>query len=82
MALPDGRVCWHHRVDFEGSQPTGKSVEQIVSAGFSGIQEFNDVISAVALTKQTAAEAIEEYDSAQEAQQNVEEESVEGPSEL
>ena len=64
MALTDGRVRWHHRVDFEGSQPTGKSIEQMVSAGFAAVEKFSDVVSSVAITKQTALSAIEEYDAA------------------
>jgi hypothetical protein len=82
MALPDGRVRWHHRVDFEGSQPTGKSIEQMVSAGFAAVEKFSDVVSAVAITKQTALSAIEEYDAALLAEQNAQEEDDEGPSEL
>lgn len=83
MILPDGRVRWNQRIDFEGSQPTGKSIEQMVSAGFESIEQFNDVISSVAITKQTAAEAIEEFDAAQEeAEKSNAEEGDEGPSEL
>ena len=81
--MPDGRVRWFQRVDFEGSQPTGQSIEQMVSAGFAAVDRFNDVISSVAITKQTAAEAMEEYDAAQEeAEKANEEEGDEGPSEL
>jgi len=83
MVLPDGRVRWTQRNDFEGSQPTGKSIEQMVSTGFQAAERFNDVISSVAITKQTAAEAMEEYDAAQEeAEKANEEEGDEGPSEL
>jgi hypothetical protein len=83
MVLPDGRVRWTQRVDFEGSTPTGKSIEQMVSAGFGAVERFNDVISSVAVSKQTAAEAIAEYDSAQEeAEKADEEEADEGPNEL
>ena len=83
MVLPDGRVRWTQRNDFEGSQPTGKSIEQMVSAGFSAVEMFNDVITSVAVSKQTAAEAIEEYDAAQEeAKKANEEEGDEGPNEL
>ena len=60
----DDRIRWVHRVDFEGSSPTGKSVEQIVGPGWERVSAFIETICAVALTKQTAAEAIEEFDSA------------------
>jgi hypothetical protein len=82
MVLPDGRVRWHHRVDFEGSQPTGKSIEQMVSAGFAAVEKYSDVVSAVAITKQTAVSAIEEYDAAMLAEQNEKVEGEEGPNEL
>lgn len=62
----DGYIRWAHRVDFEGSQPTGISLERIVQPGWSATEKFADVIAAVALTKQSAADAIEEYDQEQE----------------
>lgn len=60
----DDRIRWVHRVDFEGSSPTGKSVEQIVGPAWDRVSGFIDPICAVATTKQSAAEAIEEFDSA------------------
>ena len=78
--LADGRLRWHHRVDFEGSQPTGTSIERMVSPGLAAVEQFNDVISAVALTKQSAKEAVEEYDAAKAALEQKED--AEGPSEL
>lgn len=62
MVFPDGHIRWSHRVDFEGSHPTGASLNRIVSPGWGAAEEFADVISAVALTKQTASDAIREYD--------------------
>lgn len=62
-----GIVRWQHRIDFEGSQPTGLSIERNVSPGEAAIEEFGDVIAAVALTKQTAAEAIAQYDEEQKS---------------
>ncbi|MFM8356084.1 MAG: hypothetical protein ACKOBM_14420, partial [Gammaproteobacteria bacterium] len=59
----DDSVRWLHTVDFEGSSPTGKSVEQIVGPGWGRVGTFIETICAVALTKQSAAEAIEEFDS-------------------
>jgi hypothetical protein len=60
----DDRIRWVHRVDFEGSSPTGKSVERIVGPAWERVSAFIETICAVALTKQSAAEAIEEFDSA------------------
>lgn len=62
--LPDGQVRWHHRVDFEGSSPTGVSVAKIVEPGWHSVRIFFDTIAAVAMTNQTAAEVIREYDEA------------------
>jgi len=62
--LPDGRVRWHHRVDFEGSSPTGVSIAKIVEPGWHCVRIFFDTIAAVAMTNQTAAEVIGEYDEA------------------
>lgn len=59
----DDRIRWVHRVDFEGSSPTGNSVERIVGPGWERVSAFIETICAVALTKQSAAEAIEEFDS-------------------
>lgn len=73
-----GVVRWTHRVDFEGSSPTGKSIEQIVGPGWNAVETFADTVAAVALTKQTAEEAIGEYDAAQERDSD----SEEAPSEL
>ena len=58
----DDRIRWVHRVDFEGSSPTGKSVGRIVGPGWERVASFIEPICAVALTKQTATEAIEEFD--------------------
>jgi len=60
----DDRIRWVHRVDFEGSSPTGISVERIVGPAWGRVSAFTDPICAVAITKQSAAEAIEEFDSA------------------
>ena len=66
--FPDGYVRWRHRVDFEGSQPTGLSLERIVGPGWDATGKFADVIAAVALTKLSAAEALEEYDAQEETE--------------
>ena len=66
MDPEDGEVRWHHRAHFDGSTPTGASVESIVGPGWSICARYADVIAAVALTKQSASEALAEYDAAQE----------------
>jgi hypothetical protein len=60
--IDDARIRWVHKVDFEGSSPTGKSIEQIVGPGWERCGAFIEVIRSVALTKQTAAEALAEFD--------------------
>lgn len=63
--FPDGYMRWSHRVDFEGSQPSALSIERMVKPGWDAAQKFADVISAVALTKQSASEALSDYDNEQ-----------------
>ena len=63
--FPDGIIRWSHRVDFEGSQPTGLSVDRIVQPGWDAASRFSDIIAAVALTRQSAADALTEYDNAE-----------------
>lgn len=75
VVFDDGYVRWQHRVDFENSQPSGLSITRIVGPGWDYAKEFSDPISAVALTKQTAKEALEEFDEARSANDD-------GPSEL
>lgn len=75
----DGRIRWMQRVDFEGGSPTVKSLHQIVGPGWDTVAEWADVIAAVAITKQTAEEALEEYDEEQRQRQEAEDD---GPSEL
>lgn len=58
----DDRIRWVHRVDFEGSSPTVKSLDRIVLPGWERMNSFADSICMVALTKKTASEAIEEFD--------------------
>lgn len=67
MVFDDGYIRWTHRVDFEGSQPTGLSLNRIVVSGWDSTEKFANVIAAVALTKQSAAEALKEYDEEREA---------------
>lgn len=65
MVLADGYIRWTHRVDFEGTQPTGLAIDRIVGPAWSAVETFADTIAAVALTKQSAADAIQEYDDEQ-----------------
>ena len=67
--LPDGRIRWRHRVDFEGSIASGISIDRIVQPGWNCTERFVETIVAVAMTNQTAAEAIEEHDEARAAAQ-------------
>ena len=63
LGSDDDRIRWVHKVDFEGSSPTGTSVERIVGPGWERVSAFIETICAVALTKQSAVVAIEEFDS-------------------
>lgn len=65
----EGHIRWMHRVDFEGGSPTGRSVEVIVGPGWDVAGHFAGPIAAVALTKQTAFEALRDFDEAQKAQE-------------
>jgi hypothetical protein len=81
--LPDGVARWYHRVDFEGSSPTPTSIHQMVQPGWNIAERWADVLAAVALTKQSAEEALEEFEEVErqrEAQQ--EEAEGDGPREL
>jgi len=79
QCLPDGHLRWMQRVDFEGSTPTPLSIERIVQPGWNIVEHWIDTINAVALTKQTAAAAMAEFD---EAQQKEQAEDEGGPTEL
>lgn len=79
QCIPDGRVRWVQKVDFEGSVASAKSINQIVGPGWATVARWADVIAAVAITKQTAEDALEEFDEEQRKQQEAEEN---GPTEL
>lgn len=79
VVFPEGHIRWQHRVDFEDANPSGKSINNIVQPGWDAVGFFADAISAVALTKQTAEEALSEYDA---AQLDSSASDVEAPSEL
>ncbi len=80
--LDDGTVRWFQRVDFEGSSPTIQSLNQMVQPGWDVVGKWAEAVAAVALTKQTAAQALEEHDEAQNAREAPAEDDDEGPTEL
>ena len=59
---PEGIINWQFRVDFEGSSPSGLSIERIVGSGWECVSRFYNILISVALTKQTAKEALVEFD--------------------
>jgi len=75
-SYPDGYIRWRHRCDFEGSQPTGVSLNHMVSAGWSAMEQYATAVAAVALTRQNAQEAIEEYDAERERRRKAAENEV------
>lgn len=58
----DRRIRWRHRIDFEGSNISGVSIRNNFGPGWDATVAFASVIAAVALTKQSAKEAISDYD--------------------
>jgi hypothetical protein len=80
ICFPDGVVRWTHRVDFENSSPTGLSIERIIKPGWDAAERFLEPISAVALTKQSAKDAIAEFD--EEQSKKEEKAEGDGPEEL
>ena len=64
-----GYIRWKNKVDFEGSQPTGLSITQNCDPGMVSVGKYGEVITAVALTKQSAADALKEYDEEQEVKE-------------
>jgi len=79
MVFPDGYMRWQHRIDFEGCNPTGLMISNLVQAGWDITGVYADTIMSVALTKQTAKDALMEFDEARESDND---ESDDGPSEL
>jgi hypothetical protein len=80
VCFDDGHVRWSHRVDLEGSSPTGTTIERIVRPGWNAVGHFIEPIAAVALTKQGAKQAIAEFDEEQE--KRAAKPDGDGPSEL
>lgn len=79
-------VRWRHRVIFEGCTVSGLTIQKNFQAGWDAAERFFDTLSAVALTNQSAEEAIAEYEVELERQREVYEaaqkETDDGPSEL
>jgi hypothetical protein len=61
--IDDARIRWVQKVDFEGSSPSGKSIEQMVGPGWQRCSAFIEAIRSVAVTKKSASQALEEFDS-------------------
>lgn len=59
--LDNSVVRYVHCVDFEGSSPTSLSVEGLVRPGWGFCEQFGELIATVAITKQSAKEALEEF---------------------
>lgn len=55
-----GQVRWMQKVDFEGVEPNAWSIELMVGPGWDAMAYFADTFAAVALTKATAEEAIQQ----------------------
>lgn len=60
--VDDRRVRWRHRVDFEGASPTGLTLSRNFQPGWDTLESFINPIAAVALTKQSAADALSEHE--------------------
>ena len=71
LVFEDGYIRWQHRVDFADGQPTAASIQRLIQPGWGVLEQFFDPISAVALTKQTAKEALEEFDESQQEEKDV-----------
>jgi hypothetical protein len=79
-------VRWRLRFDFEGCTVSGLTIKNNFQAGWDAAERFIDTLMAVALTNQSAEEAIAEYEVERERQREVYEaaqkETDDGPSEL
>ena len=61
----NGQIQYRQQVDFEAAEPTSRSMELMAVPAFSFCETYNSTLAAVALTKQTAADAIAEFDAVQ-----------------
>ncbi len=85
-------VRWRNSVDFEGGAPSGITIKNNFQPGWDAADRFSDTLTAVAITNQSAEEAIAEYDEEKMDKQKAEihgmidaavyRESDDGPSEL
>lgn len=81
----DRRIRWRNRIDFEGSNISGASIRNNFKPGWDGTEMFASVIAAVALTNQSAKDAIAEYDKERDEARRAsasQETDTEGPTEL
>ena len=72
--IDDARIRWVQKVDFEGSSPSGRSIDLMVGPGWDRCATFIEAIRSVAVTKKSASQALEEFD--------LPDQSDDGPSEL
>ena len=62
MQRPEWQVIrWQHAADFEGSNPNGTTIRHNVITGLNTVEDYAVPIAAVALTNQTADQALEEF---------------------
>lgn len=59
-SIEDSRVRWRHIVDFEEASPTGLTVLRNFRPGWNHAERWLGVITAVAVTAQSAADALSE----------------------
>jgi len=79
LLIADGSIRWMQKVDFEGVELNGRSIELMVDPGWQAASYWAETIATVALTKVSAEEA---YEQQRQAEANSKEEDSEGPSEL
>ena len=66
--LPDspsnGKIRWLYKADFEGIDVTLDTLHLITNPSNEIVENYGELISAVALTKQSASDALKEFDEA------------------
>ena len=61
VLLEDGKIRWQHRSDFEGCQPTGTSINNIVNQGWGAVAKFIEPIISVESGERNADSTISLY---------------------
>ena len=76
--LPDspsnGKIRWLYKADFEGVDVSLDTLHLITNPSNGLVEQYGEVISAVALTKQSASDALREFDESQSENNDEEEE--------